>query len=69
MLAFVAALGAELSSGQSVLRQFAIEPTGEKLFHAASNLLVVLGCLMITRGLFPAVMHQLVPQQQSTGFS
>ena len=29
MLAFVAALGAELSSGESVLRQLGDEPTGE----------------------------------------
>lgn len=28
MLAFVAAVGAELSSGESVLRQFVMEPTG-----------------------------------------
>ncbi|EFN56618.1 hypothetical protein CHLNCDRAFT_21915, partial [Chlorella variabilis] len=28
MLAFIAALGAELSSGEGVLRQFAEEPTG-----------------------------------------
>jgi hypothetical protein len=40
MLAFVAALGAELSSGESVLRQWAEEPTGVTLtfvvFIAAS---------------------------------
>jgi len=40
MLAFIAALGAELSSGESVLRQFADAPTGViltfMLFTAAS---------------------------------
>jgi hypothetical protein len=40
MLAFVAALGAELSTGESVLRQFADQPTGVLLagitFIAAS---------------------------------
>ena len=37
MLAFIAALGAELSSGEGVLRQFAEEPTGERPPLAADS--------------------------------
>lgn len=39
MLAFVAALGAELSSGESVLRQLADEPTGEPAMSCISAIM------------------------------
>ncbi|KAL6757805.1 hypothetical protein V8C86DRAFT_1809385 [Haematococcus lacustris] len=54
MLGFVAALGAELNSGESVIRQWAEEPTG----------IICTGLLFIAASLVPAFARS---QQQSIG--